>query len=84
MMYSQNIFGDTKMENTSAQNANNSSGNRQIVLKEIQAKWSKISEQELSALRSRDDVVTQVQGKYSLNKEQAQRDVDALLRGRQF
>jgi hypothetical protein len=35
-------------------------------LKEIHAKWGKFSDQELSALRSRDDVVTQVQAKYSL------------------
>jgi len=63
---------------------NNPSGNRQTVLDDIRAKWNKISDQELSALRSRDDVVTQVQAKYSLNKEQAQRDVDALLMGRQF
>jgi hypothetical protein len=72
------------MSNTPAENIANSSENRQIVLKEIHAKWGQFSDQELSALRSRDDVVTQVQAKYSLNKEQAQRDVDALLKGRQF
>jgi hypothetical protein len=57
---------------------------RQIVLKEIGAKWSKFSEQDLSALKSKDDLVTQVVGKYSLEKAQAQRDVDALLKGRQI
>jgi division protein CdvB (Snf7/Vps24/ESCRT-III family) len=57
---------------------------RQIVLKEIGAKWGKFSEQELSALKSKDDIVTQVVGKYSLEKAQAQRDVDALLKGRQI
>jgi hypothetical protein len=57
---------------------------RQIVLKEIGAKWSKFSEQDLSALKSKDDLVTQVVGKYSLEKDQAQRDVDALLKGRQI
>jgi uncharacterized protein YjbJ (UPF0337 family) len=72
------------MSNTPAQDTTNSPENRRIVLKEIHAKWGKFSDQELSALRSRDDVVTQVQAKYSLNKEQAQRDVDALLKGRQF
>ena len=30
---------------------------RQIVLKEISAKWGKFSEQDLSALKNRDDVV---------------------------
>jgi hypothetical protein len=57
---------------------------RQIVLKEISAKWGKFSEQDLSALKSKDDLVSQVVGKYSLDKDQAQRDVDALLKGRQF
>jgi hypothetical protein len=57
---------------------------RQIVLKEIGAKWGKFSEQDLSALKSKDDLVTQVVGKYSLEKGQAQRDVDALLKGRQI
>ena len=57
---------------------------RQIVLKEIGAKWGKFSEQDLSVLKSKDDLVTQVVGKYSLEKGQAQRDVDALLKGRQI
>jgi hypothetical protein len=57
---------------------------RQIVLKDIRAKWGKFSEQDLSALKSNDDLVTQLAGKYSLDKVQAQRDVDALLKGRQI
>jgi hypothetical protein len=57
---------------------------RQIVLKEVSAKWSKFSEQDLSALKSKDDLVSQVVAKYSLDKGQAQRDVDALLKGRQI
>jgi nucleotidyltransferase/DNA polymerase involved in DNA repair len=55
---------------------------RQIVLKEIGSKWNKFSEQDLSTLKDRDDLVTQVIAKYSLDKAQAQRDVDALLKGR--
>ena len=58
--------------------------NKQIVLKEIRAKWDKFSEQDMSALRGRDDLVTQVAAKYGLDKAQAQRDVDALLKGRQI
>jgi hypothetical protein len=57
---------------------------RQIVLKEIGAKWNKFSEQDLSALKSRDDVVSQVVAKYSLEKAQVQRDVDSLMKGRQI
>ena len=57
---------------------------KQIVLKEIQAKWGKFSEQDLSALKSNSDLVTQLAAKYSLEKTQAQRDVDALMKGRQI
>jgi len=55
-----------------------------IVLREIGAKWSKLSEQELSTLKSKDDLVSQVVAKYGLAKGEAQRDVDGLLKGRQF
>jgi hypothetical protein len=55
---------------------------KQIVLKEIGAKWGKFSEQDLSALKGNDDLVAQVVAKYGLEKAQAQRDVDALLKGR--
>jgi hypothetical protein len=55
---------------------------KQIVLKEIGAKWSKFSEHDLSALKGTDDLVNQVVAKYGLEKAQAQRDVDALLKGR--
>lgn len=57
---------------------------KQIVLKEIGSKWSKFSEQELSALKNKDDLVSQVVAKYGLEKSQAQRDVDALMKGRQI
>lgn len=57
---------------------------KQIVLKEIGAKWGKFSEQELSSLKNKDDLVAQVVAKYGLEKSQAQRDVDTLMKGRQF
>jgi hypothetical protein len=57
---------------------------KQIVLKEIGAKWDKFSAQDLSALKGKDDLVTQVVAKYGLEKGQAQRDVDAVLKGRQI
>jgi hypothetical protein len=57
---------------------------KQIVLKEIGAKWSKFSEHELSSLKNKDDLVTQVVAKYGLEKSQAQRDVDSLMNGRQI
>ena len=72
------------MANLDAQNTTNASENRPIVLKEIRAKWSKFSEQDLSAVQNRNDLITQVQNKYSMDNAQATRDVDALLKGRQF
>ena len=57
---------------------------KQIVLKEIGAKWDKLSAQDLSALKSKDDLVKQVVAKYGLEQGQAQRDVDALIKGRQI
>jgi hypothetical protein len=70
--------------NASTAKPETAANTRQIVLKEIAAKWGKFSEQDLSALKSKDDLVTQLVGKYSLEKAQAQRDVDALFNGRQI
>jgi hypothetical protein len=55
-----------------------------LMIKEIHVKWDKFSELELSALKSRDDLISQVATKYGLEKGRAQRDVDALLKGRQL
>jgi hypothetical protein len=49
---------------------------------EIAAKWGKLSAQEISDLKDKDDLVAQVQTKYGLDKAQAQRDVDAFAKGR--
>jgi hypothetical protein len=51
---------------------------------EIKAKWDKFSDQELTSLKNKDHLVTQVAAKYSLEKTHAQRDVDALLKGREI
>lgn len=73
--------------NTANQNAGpakveNAVESKQILLKDIGAKWGKFSEQELGALKNRDDLVDQVVSKYSLDKVQAQKDVDAVMKGR--
>ncbi len=57
---------------------------KQTVRNEIRAKWGKFSEQELTDLKGKDDLVTQIAAKYGTEKMQAQRDVDALLKGRQI
>ena len=51
---------------------------------EIAQKWPKFSADEVTALKSKDDLVTGVQSKYSLDKTQAQKDVDAFAKGRQL
>jgi hypothetical protein len=49
---------------------------------EIVAKWSKFTDADVTALKSKDDLVAQVQAKYSLDKAQAQKDVDGFAKGR--
>ena len=46
-------------------------------------KWSKFTSTEVAALKSKDELISQVQSKYSLEKAIAQRDVDAFAKGRQ-
>ena len=74
------------MENSSSTDtsakSNNPEQNRLTVMKDIRAKWSHFTEQEVSALKGKADLVTQVAAKYGL--EQAQREVDAVLKGRQI
>jgi predicted site-specific integrase-resolvase len=51
---------------------------------DIQKQWSKFTYAEVSALKSKDDLVGQVQTKYALDRAQAQKDVDAFAKGRQL
>ena len=51
---------------------------------EIQKQWSKFTYAEVSALKSKDELVAQVQAKYVLDRAQAQKDVDAFAKGRQL
>ena len=55
-----------------------------MVTKDIIAKWSHFSEQDVAALKGKADLVNQVAAKYGLEQAQAQRDVDAVLKGRQI
>ncbi len=74
------------MENSTAANTSTNPQNtdqKQAVIKDICAKWSKFSEQDVSALKGKSDLVTQVASKYSIPQTQAQTEVDALLKGRQ-
>jgi hypothetical protein len=75
---------NTATPHTASASTGNPLENKQILLKDIGAKWGKFSEQELGALKNKDDLVTQVVAKYSIDKTQAQRDVDAVMKGRQI
>jgi hypothetical protein len=70
--------------NTANQNSDpgNAAESKQVLLKDIGTKWNKFSEHELGALKNRDELVDQVVAKYSLDKAQAQREVDAVMEGR--
>jgi hypothetical protein len=75
---------NTANQNTAPARTGNSADTKQILLKDIGAKWGKFSEQELGALKNKDDLVTQVVAKYNIDKAQAQREVDAVMKGRQI
>jgi hypothetical protein len=77
-------LGDAKMTNNTQPEDGKTHVTATGMRGEIQQKWGKFSAQEIAALKDRDDLVTQVQAKYSLDKTQAQRDVDAFARGRQL
>jgi hypothetical protein len=74
------------MTNSPSGSASNATAaeTKQILLKEIRAKWGKFSEDDLSSLKNKDDLVTQRAAKYGLEKSVAQRDVDSLVRGLQI
>jgi hypothetical protein len=55
---------------------------RQILLKDIGDKWNKFSKQELDSFKDSHDLVAQVVAKYGLDKADAQRDVDGVIKGR--
>jgi hypothetical protein len=74
------------MENSTTTNTSANPQNtdqKQAIIKDICAKWSKFSAQDVSALKGKSDLVTQVASKYSIPQAQAQTEVDALLKGRQ-
>jgi hypothetical protein len=83
LIYLENFKWDIQRNQYSAK-SNLPDQNRLAVMKDIIAKWSHFSEQEVSALKGKADLVSQVVAKYGLDQAQAQRDVDAVLKGRQI
>lgn len=70
--------------NTASASTGTPADTKQILLKDIGSKWGKFSEQELGALKNKDDLIAKIVAKYSIDKAQAQRDVDAVMKGRQI
>ena len=68
----------------SAKTATLEQNTKMLVVKDICAKWSHFSEQDVAALNGKADLVTQLAAKYGLPQAQAQCEVDAMLKGRQF
>ncbi len=58
--------------------------NAQGMRGEIGQKWPKLTAADITALKSKDDLVKEVQSKYSLDAAQAQKDVDTFANGRQL
>jgi hypothetical protein len=58
--------------------------NQMIGVPDIGQRWGKLDEVELAAIKSRDDLVMQIQAKYGLDKLQAQTSVDLWAKGRAF
>jgi hypothetical protein len=63
-----------------AANAND----RDAMLNAIGTRWSKFSKIGLSALKSNDELVSQIVAKYGLNRIMAQGDVEVLMGTRQL
>ncbi len=49
---------------------------------EVQKRWDKFSATDVAALKDKDDLISQVQTRYSIEKTQAVRDVDAFAKRR--
>lgn len=60
--------------------------NKAELLKDIHAKWDKITEAEGLALKSRDELITMVASRYGFGHDRikAGATVDAVLKGRAF
>jgi hypothetical protein len=67
---------------SSVANPGGSAETSRTVRREVGAKWDKFSEQDLSALKNRDDLVQAIVSRYGIETNEARRDVDLVLKGR--
>jgi hypothetical protein len=66
----------------SVANPGGSAETSRTIRREVGAKWDKFSEQDLSALKDRDDLVQEIVSRYGIETNEAQRAVDLVLKGR--
>ena len=74
----------SNVQPTASTPSSNASAGAVGMRSEIEAKWGKFSATEVADLKDKDDLVAKVQTKYSLDKVQAQKDVDTFAKGRQL
>jgi hypothetical protein len=55
-----------------------------ITVADLRRRWGKLDDRELAAIKTRRDLVRQIQSKYGLDKAQAQTNVDVWADGRVF
>lgn len=58
--------------------------NPRISVPDLRQRWGKLDEVELASIKSRSDLVRQIQAKYGLNQLQAETNVDVWANGRRF
>jgi hypothetical protein len=65
-------------------NSVNTTAAPKIVAADIHTKWDKITSQEAGNVKKSEDLISMVQGKYSLSADQAKTDVNSWVNGRTF
>ncbi len=63
-------------------NAANNAANNAGMRGDIAQRWGKFTAAEIAALKDKDDLISQVQSKYSIERAQALTEVDAFAKGR--
>jgi hypothetical protein len=57
---------------------------KQAMAKEISQKWDKFSEADVSAFKTKDELIGKIVSKYGQDKMAVTKDVDGFLHGRTF
>ena len=57
---------------------------KRVMLRDIGAKWGRLTEEDIATLGNPNDLVNKLVAKYGANKEEAAADVQRFLKGRTF